>query len=159
MDQPPGDFCNRCSDTRTKERPTKEDITDVAEATAFWRMLWQTEGTGSVLSEWLHKVRDALREKLSEPPEEAFEPCVKQVERTILKKRNWITPGSNRIANFWWKRVNCLHSGIAKSFQAIALEDQDIPLWFTGGKTSLIPKLGDFSIENHRPITCLNYHL
>ena len=44
--------------------------------------------------------------------------------------------------------MNCLHSGIAKSFQAIALEDQDIPLWFTGGKT--------FSSENHRPITCLN---
>ena len=63
-------------------------------------MLWQTEGTGSVVSEWLYEVRDALGEKLSEPPEEAFELCVKQVERTILKKRNsdWSAPGLDRIA-------------------------------------------------------------
>ena len=59
--------------------------------------------------------------------------CAKQVERATSKKRNWSAPGPDHIANFWWKRVNCLHSGIAKSFQAFALEDQDIPLWFTGG--------------------------
>ena len=51
--------------------------------------------------------------------------------------------------------MNCLHSGIMKSFQATALEDQDIPLWFTGSKTSLIPKLGEFSSENHRPVMAL----
>jgi len=33
---------------------------------------------------------------------------------------------------------------------------QDIPWWFTGGKTLLIPKPGQFSSENQRPITCLN---
>ena len=33
---------------------------------------------------------------------------------------------------------------------------QDIPWWFTGGKTSLIPKPGQLSSENQRPITCLN---
>ena len=52
--------------------------------------------------------------------------------------------------------MNCLHSGITTALQAIALEDQDIPLWFTGGKTSLIPKLGDFPSEKHTPITCLS---
>ena len=82
-------------------------FSDVAEATAFWRMLWQTKGTGSVESEWLHEVRDALGEKLSEPSGKAFELCVKQVERPILKKRNWNAPGPDRIASFWWKRVNC----------------------------------------------------
>ena len=67
-------------------------FTDVAEATAFWRMLWQTERNGSVGSEWPHEVRDALGEKLFESPEEAFELCVKQFERTTLNKRNWSTP-------------------------------------------------------------------
>ena len=33
---------------------------------------------------------------------------------------------------------------------------QDIPWWFTGGKTLLIPKPGQFSSENQRSITCLN---
>ena len=31
-----------------------------------------------------------------------------------------------------------------------------MPFWFTEGKTSLIPKAGEFSSENQRPITCLN---
>ena len=58
-------------------------FTDVAEASVFWRTLWQTGGTGGVVSEWLHEVRDAIGVKLSEPPEEAFELCAKQVERAI----------------------------------------------------------------------------
>ena len=33
---------------------------------------------------------------------------------------------------------------------------QDIPWWFTGGKTLLIPKPGQFSSVNQRSITCLN---
>ena len=42
-------------------------------------MLWKTEGTGSVASsEWQHEVRDVIGEKLSEPPEEAFELCAHQ---------------------------------------------------------------------------------
>ena len=38
----------------------------------------------------------------------------------------------------------------------IAQSDQDVPLWFTEGRTSLIPKPGEFSSENQGPITCLN---
>ena len=30
------------------------------------------------------------------------------------------------------------------------------PEWFTEGRTSLLPKPGDFTSENQRPITCLN---
>ena len=55
-----------------------------------------------------------------------------------------------------WKKVNCVHESIAKSFQAITRSDQEVPFWFTEGKTSLIPKAGEFSSENQRPITCLN---
>ena len=42
------------------------------------------------------------------------------------------------------------------SFREIGLDDNDVPLWFTQGKTSLIPKPGAFSSDNTRPITCLN---
>ena len=45
---------------------------------------------------------------------------------------------------------------VTKSFQTIVNGDQEIPLWTTEGKTTLIPKPGEFSSENQRPITCLN---
>ena len=32
----------------------------------------------------------------------------------------------------------------------------EFPAWFCEGKTSLLPKPGSFTIDNQRPITCLN---
>ena len=51
------------------------------------------------------------------------------------------------------EKVNCVHEGVAKSFQAIARSDREVPFWFTEGK---IQKAGEFSSGNQRPITCLN---
>ena len=39
---------------------------------------------------------------------------------------------------------------------AISKIDGEYPQWFAEGKTSLLPKPGEFSSENQRPITCLN---
>ena len=36
------------------------------------------------------------------------------------------------------------------------LNNYDFPLWFTGGRTTLIPKQGTFTSDNQRPITYLN---
>ena len=46
--------------------------------------------------------------------------------------------------------------GVATAFQAISSIDGEYPLWFSEGKTSLIPKPGEFTSDNQRPITCLN---
>ena len=131
-------------------------FSDAEEATTFWRTLWEAQGTGNVKAEWLDEVRDAIREKVPVSPEKDFELSAKQAEKVIMKKRNWSALGPDRIVNFWWKRANCLHVGIVRAFQVIAQSDQDVPLWFTEGRTSLIPKPGEFSSENQRPITCLN---
>ena len=79
-----------------------------------------------------------------------------QVKKVLAKKRNWSAPGPDRIVNYWWKRAETLHESVASSFREIGLGDNDVPLWFTQGKTSLIPKPGVFSSDNTRPITCLN---
>lgn len=42
------------------------------------------------------------------------------------------------------------------SFKGISERLQAYPEWFAPGKSSLIPKPGEFSSENQRPITCLN---
>ena len=74
----------------------------------------------------------------------------------IAKKRNWSTPGPNRIVNYWWKKAEKLYQGVAPSFQEIGRSECEVTLWFIEGKSSLIPKPGEFSSQNHRPITCLN---
>ena len=75
----------------------------------------------------------------------------------IKRKKNWSAPGPDRIANFWWKKATILDKEIPTCFQATAqLEDLQFPLWFSEGKTTLIPKPGEFISDNQRPITCLN---
>ena len=45
---------------------------------------------------------------------------------------------------------------MARSIEATAVYVRDFPLWFSRGKTSLLPKPGEFTKDNQRPITCLN---
>ena len=131
-------------------------FTNIEEAASFWRSLWEAEGTGDTGADWLEEVRCAIREKVPEPTEKNFILSEARAAKVIGKKRNWSAPGPDRLANYWWKRAKCLHEGIAISFEAIARSDQEIPMWFAEGKSSLIPKPGEFTSANQRPITCLN---
>ena len=45
---------------------------------------------------------------------------------------------------------------MTRCFKSISKVDSNYPAWFTGGKKSLIPKEGNFTSDNQRPITCLN---
>ena len=79
-----------------------------------------------------------------------------QAVKIILKKKNWSAPGQDREINYWWKRVCSLHEGMASAFKAVADISMAYPKWFTEGKTSLLPKPGEFTSENQCPTTCLN---
>ena len=70
---------------------------------------------------------------------------------------NWSAPGPERITNFWWKWARSLQEGVVNTSQAMFQGAQEYPLWFSGGKTALIPKPGEFASDNQRPITCLNH--
>ena len=45
---------------------------------------------------------------------------------------------------------------MVESFKEVSKSDEDCPECFSEGKTSLIPKEGEFLSENQGPITCLN---
>ena len=90
-----------------------------------------------------------MEEAVPELPTGQFELDAKEAGRIINKKRKWSAPGPDRIANYWWKRARALHDGVAASFQATAAQDDHkFPLWFAGGKTSLIPKPGSFQSDD-----------
>ena len=125
----------------------------VEEATEFWKSLWESEGPGYTSAKWLEEIRSAINERVPEPTDESLELSTEQASSVITKKRNWSAPGPDQIVTFWWNKVYCVHEGVAKSFQAIARTDREVPFWFTEGK---IQKAGEFSSGNQRPITCLN---
>ena len=122
-------------------------------------MAWEREGSGEPSAPWLGEERHAIKESVQEPQKDEFTLESTSARKVLKKKKNWSDPGPDKIANFWWKKTDTLHEGVSKSIQAIANKPQDIPWWFTGGKTSLIPKRGQSSNENQRPITLFKYHL
>ena len=71
-------------------------------------------------------------------------------------KRKLSAPGPDRLVNVWWKRATSLHNKVTQAFIAVSKIDGEYPQWFAEGKASLLPKPGELSSENQRPITCLN---
>ena len=134
----------------------KEKFGSIEEASSFWRELWEGEGTGNSQAEWLNEVRDAIFSKVPPPTEEAWTLETAEAVGILKRKKNWSAPGPDKLVNYWWKRAQVLHEGMARSFEAISRSDNDYPSWFAEGKTSLIPKPGEFTSDNQRPITCLN---
>ena len=125
---------------------------NITEASSYWKDLWEqlSNATNSDAT-WLEDVRC-----VPVPSQESFELDTVKCACVIKRKRNWSAPGPDRIVNFWWKRAESLHKGIAARFQVAAVGDEEYPEWFTGGKSRLLPKPGEFSSQNQRPITCLN---
>ena len=116
----------------------------------------ETRDTGNRAAEWLRDIKEAIARRLPHPSEEDWEFETSNVTKVILRKRNFSAPGPDRIVNFWWKKATSLHAGITDAFVAISRRDEEYPQWFVEGKTSLLPKPGEFSSENQRTKTCLN---
>ena len=127
---------------------------DIEEASEFWKALWEGAGSGNARMEWIEDVREAMREVFPEMPTSELKLTGDKVGQTIGKKKNCSVPGPDVLANFWWKKVDVLHQDMARSFEGTAVCERDFPLWFSRGKTTLLPKPGEFTKDNQRPITC-----
>ena len=122
-------------------------LTNINEASSFWKSLWEKEGSGEVM--------EAMEDVVPEVPTDGWNLNAEQVTKIINTKKKRSAPV--RIVNFWWKKATILHKEIATCFQATAqLEDLQFPLWFSEGKTTLIPKPGEFRSDNQRPTTRLD---
>ena len=114
-------------------------------------------GLGNASASWLEEMKDVIREYVPPPPaEEEWDLEIDEIVKTVKKKKNWSAPGPDKISNYWWKHAEALHHGVMLCFKYISKLQGDFPAWFTGGKTTLIPKPGVVSSDNQRPITCLN---
>ena len=123
---------------------------------SFWMDLWETSGTGNEDVTWLRLIREAIAKKVPPPSDESWGLQTSQAVKILSKKRNWSSPGPDKLVNYWWKRAQVLHVGVVKAFVSISESKEDYPPWFSEGKTRLIPQSGEFTSENQRPITWLN---
>ena len=62
----------------------------------------------------------------------------------IRRKKNWSSPGPDKIANFWWKKLD-LVKYVYPLFYRIINETIPAPEWYCRGRTVLIPKDGDWA--------------
>ena len=82
---------------------------------------------------------------------------VEEVKQAIGKKRNRSGAGRDKIRNYWWKKLIVVHEQIAEAYENIINDAREIDTeWLVMGETELIPKEGDWSAANQRPITLLN---
>ena len=65
----------------------------------------------------------------------------------IRKKKNWSSPGPDLICNFWWKKLTFVKKVMLKIFSEIINKELGITAWFCRGRTILIPKIGEWSIN------------
>ena len=130
-----------------------ECFDDIEAASSFWRSLWESSGTGNKDANWMKDIKEAIASRVPPPSEEKWDLDPTIAAKIMRKKRNFSAPG---LVNFWWKRATSLHNEVTQAFMAISKIDGEYPQWFAEGKTSLLPKPGEFSSENQRPITCLN---
>ena len=154
------DADNNKPNYKTTKQTSKDEervFESIQDACSYWKHLWETSGsTANTKPGWLVEVRKAFEKLVPVPRQDSFQLNKTKCAEAIKKKRNWSAPGPDRIANYWWKRAVTLHEGTAASFNTILTGEVGYPSWFTGGKTNLIPKPGELSSQNQRPITCLN---
>ena len=136
---------------RQEEQSNTNLFENIDQAASYWKELWESDGTGDVSVKWLEGIKQAINEYVSEPSEEECTIDYEHVKKVISKKRNWSAPGPDRVVNYWWKKAESLHEGVASSFQEIGRGNCEIPIWFTEGKSSLIQNQESFPARTTDP--------
>ena len=61
-------------------------------------------------------MRDAIFSKVPPPTEETWTLETAEAVGVLKRKKNWSAPGPDKLVNYWWKRAQALHEGMARSF-------------------------------------------
>ena len=84
------------------------------------------------------------------------------VSKCLRKKKNWSSPGLDKIINHWLKLLSPIHHSLAIAITRIINTKLSntviiVPVWIPEGRTVMIPKKENpTSAQEPRPITCLN---
>ena len=102
----------------------------------LWRPIWGTAASENLESRWIKEIRSILQ---SHAPVQATESVVTTAEvyyNSIKKKKNW----SDKITNFWIKKLTALHLQIATALREIINKELSLPSKLQEGRCIMIPK-------------------
>ncbi|XP_047019155.1 uncharacterized protein LOC124637519 [Helicoverpa zea] len=119
----------------------------------FWSGIWAEPVQHNADAEWL----DADADIVDKITPMQFDHIPIDVFVTVLcKAHNWKAPGSDRIHNYWYKKLTILHPLLHNHINNFVQTPNSMPHFVTQGLTYLIPKDSDYqNPAKYRPITCL----
>ena len=118
--------------------------------------MWEKTDTGNPDAPWLRDIEQKFASIVPNVHDGDLDVTKGVCWNTIRKKKNWSGPGPDLIANFWWKKLSSIIDSVTEVFREIFNEVLMIEQWVCTGRVSLLPKPGEWSESNQRPITCLN---
>ncbi|CAK1593328.1 unnamed protein product [Parnassius mnemosyne] len=148
-------YRNLTSDTQHDTHRNRQDapLPPANELHSFWSGIWSVPVQQNTEAEWLNtdfKVTDTITTM-------AFEQIPLEVFVHILKKsHSWKAPGSDRIHNYWYKKLTAIHPLLHNHINNFIQKPDIMPRYITQGLTYMIPKDADHqNPAKYRPITCL----
>ena len=138
------------------QNETRKYFEDPQAVVTFWSSLWEANDTGSPHVAWLQEFRDEFAKIVPEVYEGNLDVTNKICFTAIKKKKNWTAAGPDKIVNYWWKKLRSVQQTCTVLFFKVINVTSCIERWLTEGRVALIPKEGEWSEANQRPITCLN---
>ncbi|XP_026730686.1 uncharacterized protein LOC113495889 [Trichoplusia ni] len=119
----------------------------------FWSSVWSDPVQHNSDAEWLRASCNST-DKIT-PMEYDHIPL--DVFMYVLKKaHNWKAPGSDRIHNYWYKKLTSIHPVLYNHINSFIQTPELVPRFVTQGLTFMIPKDADYrDPSKYRPITCL----
>ena len=137
---------NQTSDTEL----TKNDFEQ------FWRPIWEENKETNLDAKWIKEVKEAINEVIPPPSDDLITIQESDIKSSICSKKNWSSPGVDKITNYWMKKITEAHEGLAIALTKIINNEQSLPQWLCEGKCIMIPKTENPKAKDHRPITLLN---
>ena len=162
-----------CPATKYFQRPRESQAKDIRlhqicqSTRRAWEMLWITSSSRNFLETDLGKRMERWSRRdmtccgaycgVIESQMGGYD--IRVSEDKIGKvKRNWSAPGPDAICNYWVKKITVLHQPLGTVMGKLLNEDASLPTWVNRGRTSLIPKEGEWDTANHRPNTNMLEH-
>ncbi|KAL0840474.1 hypothetical protein ABMA28_015720 [Loxostege sticticalis] len=120
----------------------------------FWAEIWEQPKEHNDNAGWL----ESEYKKNEHIPQMSFEIIPVDIFQAVISKlHNWKAPGTDKIHNFWYKKLTYTHAFLHNHINKFIQDPQTLPDYVMTGTTYMIPKdLSDSSNPaKYRPITCL----
>ena len=129
---------------------TKEDFGD------FWPRIWSEEPKVNLEAYWIKDIQQAMNQTTVAGDDEVVNITKEKSTHKLKPKKNWSSPGKDKLVNYWLKAFTATHKGISVAITELINKQKPIPTWLLEGKCGLQPKKLQPKPPEHRPITCLN---